>query len=57
MSHELSPKTCPAASYSLALKEVQDDIWLVSFTDYDLGYFDPETCVLVPPENPFGPSV
>jgi len=24
----------------VGIKEVQDDIWLVSFMDYDLGYFD-----------------
>ena len=34
-------------------KEVHDDIWLVSFMDYDLGYFDLETRVLEPLENPF----
>jgi putative transposase len=34
-----------------------DDIWLVSFMDYDLGYFDLETRVLEPIENPFGPKV
>jgi len=25
-------------------------------TDYDLGYFDDETCRLEPIENPFGPE-
>jgi putative transposase len=39
------------------IKEVQDDIWLVSFMDYDLGYFDLEIRVLEPLENPFGPRV
>jgi len=39
------------------IKEVHDDIWLVSFMDYDLGYFDLETRVLEPLENPFGPKV
>ena len=34
-----------------------DDIWLVSFMHYDLGYFDLETRVLEPLENPFGPKV
>jgi hypothetical protein len=38
-------------------EEVHDDIWLVSFMDYDLGYFDLETRVLEPLENPFGPKV
>ena len=41
----------------MGIKEVQDDIWLVSFMDYDLGYFDLETRVLEPLENPFGPKV
>src|SRR5215216_1812166 len=31
--------------------------WLVSFMDYDLGYFDHDTCRLEPLENPFGPKV
>jgi len=39
------------------MKEVHDDIWLVSFMDYDLGYFDPETRVFEPLGNPFGPKV
>jgi hypothetical protein len=30
---------------------------VVSFMDYDLGYFDLETRVLEPLENPFGPKV
>ena len=38
-------------------QEVREDIWLVSFMDYDLGYFDLETRVLEPLENPFGPQV
>jgi hypothetical protein len=37
--------------------EVQGDIWLVSFMDYDLGYFDLETRVLEPLDNPFGPKL
>ena len=31
--------------------------WLISFMDYDLGYFDLETPVLEPLENPLGPKV
>ena len=45
------------ARQTIGIKEVQDDIWLVSFMDYDLGYFDLETRVLEPLENPFGPKV
>jgi len=41
----------------VGIKEVQDDSWLVSFMDPHLGYFDLETRVLEPLENPFGPKV
>ena len=36
-------------------REVRNDIWLVSLMDYDLGYFDLETWVLEPLENPMYP--
>src|SRR5262249_9094228 len=45
------------AGQAVGIREVHDDIWLVSFMDYDLGYFDLETRVLEPVENPFGPKV
>jgi len=45
------------AGQAVGIKEIHDDIWLVSFMDYDLGYFDLETRVLEPLENPFGPKV
>ena len=45
------------AGQAVGIKEMQDDIWLVSFMDYDLGYFDLETRVLEPLQNPFGPKV
>jgi putative transposase len=45
------------AGPAVGIKEVHDDIWLVSFMDYDLGYFDRETRVLEPLQNPFGPKV
>ena len=45
------------AGQAVGIKEVHDDIWLVSFMDYDLGYFDLDTRVLEPLENPFGPKV
>jgi hypothetical protein len=37
--------------------DANPDIWLVSFMDCDLGYFDLETRVLETLENPFGPKV
>ena len=36
---------------------MSDRIWLVTFMDYDLGYFDEETCRLAPIANHFGPKV
>ncbi|TPK53839.1 MULTISPECIES: helix-turn-helix domain-containing protein [unclassified Mesorhizobium] len=45
------------AGQIVGIKEVEDHIWLASFMDYDLGYFDDETCRLEPLQNPFGPKV
>lgn len=45
------------AGQAIGVKEVQDKIWLVSFMDYDLGYFDEETNKLEPAANPFGSKV
>ena len=57
----------PASTADLVLRSLiiglylrrpfHDDIWLVSFMDYDLGYFDLETRVLEPLDNPFGPRL
>lgn len=44
------------AGQTVGIKQVDNRIWLVSFRDYDLGYFDEETCRLEPLENPFGPK-
>jgi len=45
------------AGQIVGIKQTDDRIWLVSFMDYDLGYFDDETCRLEPLANPFGPKV
>jgi putative transposase len=45
------------AGQSVGVTQVGDRIWLVSFMQYDLGYFDDETCRLEPIANPFGPKV
>jgi hypothetical protein len=45
------------ALFGVGVMQVTDEIWLVSFMHYDLGYFDDETCRLEPIENPFGPKV
>jgi putative transposase len=37
--------------------QVGDRLWLVTFMEYDLGYFDDETCRLEASKNPFGRKV
>jgi transposase InsO family protein len=37
----------------LGLKEVEENVWMVSFMAYDLGYVDLEEKTLQPLENPF----
>ncbi len=43
-----------AISQAVGVKEIHNDIWLVSFVDYDLGYCGLDTRALEPLENPFG---
>ena len=38
---------------NIGIKEVEDKIWIVTFMNYDLGFFDEETCRVEPSENPF----
>jgi putative transposase len=45
------------AGQSVGTKQVRNQIWLVSFMDHDLGYFDREICRLEPIANAFGPKV
>jgi transposase InsO family protein len=42
------------SGHTLGLKEVEENTWLVSFMDFDLGYIDLEEKSLQPLENPFG---
>jgi len=42
------------AGQRVGIKQVEDRLWLVSFMDYDLGYFDDTECRLEPIDNPFG---
>ncbi|WP_297588010.1 integrase core domain-containing protein [Roseibium sp.] len=44
------------AGQILGLREVDDEIWLVSFLDYDLGYFDKNENRVEPANNPFAPE-
>jgi putative transposase len=45
------------AGQTVGITQTQDRIWLVSFMDYDWGYFDDETRRLDPLANPFGPKM
>ena len=39
------------------VRTVEDDVWLVSFMDYDMAYFDMESNKVKALDNPFGPKV
>ena len=45
------------AGQKVGVRQADDHIWLVSFMDYDLGYFDDEVGRLEPIDNPFGSSL
>jgi len=48
----------PIVRFALAtgIREVEEQVWLVSFLDYDLGYFDTEKGRVEPAPNPFVPD-
>jgi putative transposase len=46
-----------SAGQNVGIKQVADEIWLVSFMEYAPGFFDDETCRLGSAENPFGAKV
>ena len=45
------------AGQNVGVKQVAEKVWLVSFMQYDLGYFDSDNCRLEPIENPFAAKV
>jgi putative transposase len=45
------------AGQNVGVTQVGERIWLVTFMDYDLGYFDDEAIRVEPVENPFGQKV
>jgi transposase InsO family protein len=42
------------AGQEVGIKEMEDGIWVVSFMDYDLGYFDEKGVRVEPVDDPFG---
>jgi putative transposase len=45
------------AGQKVGVKQVADQVWLVSFMHYDLGFFDNESCRVECADNPFGAKV
>lgn len=41
------------AGQFVGVREVEEHLWLVSFLDFDLGYFDEDDCRVEPLDNPF----
>jgi len=44
------------AGQCVGIREVDEQIWLVSFMHYDLGFFDQDEGRVEPAPNPFGPE-
>ena len=44
------------AEQLVGIREVDDQVWQVSFLEYDLGYFDPDQDRVEPGPNPFAPD-
>lgn len=45
------------AGQKVGVKQIEEKIWLVSFVQYDLGFFDHETCWIESAVNPFAAKV
>src|SRR6266702_1829271 len=45
------------AGQNVGVTQVGEHVWLVTFMQYDLGYFDDQTCRLEPIDYPFGSRV
>jgi transposase InsO family protein len=45
------------AGEAVGIREVADGIWLVSFMEYDLGFFDEDAARVEPAANPFVPEL
>ena len=45
------------AGQIVGIREIDDQLWLVSFLDFDLGFFDQDAARVEPAVNPFTPKV
>jgi putative transposase len=57
MGHRKINLSVVFAGQIVGIREVADNIWLVSFLDYDLGFFDEEAGRVEPVPNPFRTKV
>ncbi len=56
-THKINLSTVFAGQY-VGVREVADEVWRVSFLEYDLGFFDRELNKMEPAgRNPFTPKV
>ena len=53
----LAGRTTVFAGQFVGTREVADKIWLVSFLDFDLGFFDEAAARVEPGANPFASKV
>ena len=44
------------AGQLVGIREVDDQVWQVSFLEYDLGFFDKDEDRVEPGPNPFAPD-
>jgi putative transposase len=42
------------AGQNVGITQIDDKIWLVQFMDFEIGYFDTDSCRIEPTANPFG---
>jgi putative transposase len=49
--HDRQPR-----ALTLGIREVDDQVWLVSFLEHDLGYLDRDQDRVEPGPNPFAPD-
>ena len=53
MGHRKINLSIVFAGQNVGIREVAEKIWLVSFMNYDLGFFDQECGRVTSAENPF----
>ena len=55
--NENAARSAVFAGQDVGVKEVADHVWLISFMDFDLGFFDDQCNRVECAPNPFGAKV